>query len=148
MRRRIGSRTTAPIEAFTNEWTIRLRDEYLALATAGLQQMHHKIGQQSPTNPEPPHSITRPVSAATIASPLRGMNLFAVRSAIYPLLLPYKRTGAFFAAIPSSVIRYASSFPVPWLSIQCFSSNRCSVMGVSGSRIALTQPRPRSHCMN
>ena len=33
-------------------------------------------------------SIKRPASAATLACPLPGMNLFAVRSAIYPLLLP------------------------------------------------------------
>ena len=84
----------------------------------------------------------------------RHRSIIAGRGCIEPLhgsiatASSYKQMGAFFAAIPSSVIRYARSLPVPWLSIQRFSNNRCRVMGFSGSSIALTQPRPRSCCMN
>lgn len=60
----------------------------------------------------------------------------------------YRRTSAFFAAIPASVIRYARSRPVPRLSTQRFSSNRCNVVRLSGSSTALTQPRSRRCCIN
>jgi hypothetical protein len=62
--------------------------------------------------------------------------------------LTYKRTGAFLAASPSSVIRYASSLPAPWLSIQRLSMRRSTVMRPAGNSKALTQPRSRSCCIS
>lgn len=64
------------------------------------------------------------------------------------LYLPHGGIGAFFALIPSSVIRYSRPRPAPRASIQAFRSKPPTIAGAGGNSKPFTQPRPRSCCIS